>query len=73
MKLAANPKCYAVCSECGHRHIVRRSEFQRRTRVRCNRCGGLADPSTDAQTAMTAGMDRSREIKEQRKHNDWRL
>jgi len=58
--MPANPKCWVRCLDCGHRALIRRSWLERRSRVRCPRCGGPVEPSNDARKALVTGMDRKR-------------
>lgn len=60
--MPANPKCWVKCLDCSHRELIRRSHLERRTRVRCSRCGGPVEPSEAARRDLTAGMDRAREM-----------
>lgn len=63
--MPANPKCWVRCLDCGHREMIRRSWLERRSRVRCGRCGGPVEPSLDARRALVRGMDLARARKEQ--------
>jgi hypothetical protein len=56
--MANSPRCWVHCLDCGHRDMIRRSWLERRSRVRCSRCGGPVEPSPAARQDLIAGSDR---------------
>ena len=64
MKMVYNPRCWVRCIDCGRRQLVRRSRLDRRSRLRCDRCGGMIEVSVAASDDMVEGrarLDRERQ------------
>lgn len=38
-------RCWTRCIDCGEHQLVSKKLFDRRTRPKCQACGGLLDPS----------------------------
>jgi len=56
-----NPTCWVSCLDCGYKKLIRRSQLERRSKVRCLRCGGPVEPSKAAYKDLIIGMDKARE------------
>ena len=68
--MANNPRCWVVCLECGHRDMIRRPQLMRASRVRCQHCGGMVEPSAEAAAALANGAGLAAEAKREDKNTD---